>query len=150
MDTDRKNGEKGMTLIEILIVITLIAILTGVLVKSLGGNLDAGKKATAKLFCTKTIGGAIEAYKVTHDGKLPTSWKDMGKLIALDNDAQTAPKDPWNNDYKFTAAPSGAAATPPKPMEGILTEEQELNAVPGYILVSTKAPDGETVFAYHK
>ncbi|MDR2806567.1 MAG: type II secretion system GspH family protein [Puniceicoccales bacterium] len=150
MDIIKKNGKNAMTLIEILIVITLIGILTGVLVKSLGGNMLAGQKATAKLFCTKTVKGAIESYKVTHDGKLPTDWKGMEKVISLDNEAKTAPKDPWNNDYIFVKSPGGAATTAPSPMEGIHGEGQEPQPVAGYVLIMAKAPDGETVFAYHR
>jgi general secretion pathway protein G len=143
----KENSKNGMTLIEILIVITLIGLLTGVLVKSLGGNLDAGKKATAKLFCSKTIRGAIEAYKVTHDSRLPASWKDLGKLITLDNDSETAPRDPWNNDYVLVPNP-GIGSGAPKVMEGIQAEDPQ--AVAGYVLVKTQAPDGEFVFAYNK
>ncbi|MDR0418244.1 MAG: type II secretion system GspH family protein [Puniceicoccales bacterium] len=143
----KESSKNGMTLIEILIVITLIGLLTGVLVKSLGGNLDAGKKATAKLFCSKTIRSAIEAYKVTHDSRLPANWKDLEKLITLDNDSETAPKDPWNNDYVLIPNPGIGGGTP-KVMEGIQSEEPQ--AVAGYVLVRAQAPDGEFVFAYNK
>jgi prepilin-type N-terminal cleavage/methylation domain-containing protein len=143
----KENSKNGMTLIEILIVITLIGLLTGVLVKSLGGNLDAGKKATAKLCFSKTIRGAVEAYKVTHDNRLPMSWKDLGKLITLDNDGGTAPKDSWNNDDVLVPNP-GMRGDTPKVMEGIQAEEPQV--VGGYILVKTQAPDGEFAFAYNK
>lgn len=92
----RKNGKSGMTLIEVLVVIALLGVLAAVLVKSVSGSMDAGKMATANLFCDSTFKSAVQAYKVSHGGDLPASMAGLEKFLG-----DPAPKDPWGNPYGF-------------------------------------------------
>ena len=101
MDIRKRNGKSGMTLIEILVVIALLGVLAGVLVRSVSGSVDVGKIAAAKLFCDTTMKGAIEAYKLSHDGKYPSQLSDLEDFLG-----DAAPKDPWGNPYRYAIDPS--------------------------------------------
>jgi prepilin-type N-terminal cleavage/methylation domain-containing protein len=72
MNISKKNKRSAMTLIEILIVITLLGILASVLVKSLGSSLSAGKIGAAKAFLNTTGPNAIRTYYLK-TGKLPVA-----------------------------------------------------------------------------
>jgi general secretion pathway protein G len=102
MDIRRKNirSKSAMTLIEILVVITLLGLLAGVLIKSIAGNLEAGKLATAQLFCKTSVKGMVAGYQATHNGKLP---KDMNALENAGFMKDDNKKDPWGEDYKLAA-----------------------------------------------
>ena len=106
MDIRKRNGKSGMTLIEILIVVALLGVLAGVLVRSLGGSLEAGKKATAKLFCTTTARSAIEAYKAINNQKLPTDMNQLKPYLGGDEGL----KDPWGNNYQFKSVSCASGA----------------------------------------
>ena len=82
----------GMTLIEILIVVTLLGLLAGVLVKSLGGSLEAGRESTARMFATKTVKEAITAYQAAHGRYPKTAAEIMDYLPDI-------PSTPWGEQY---------------------------------------------------
>ncbi|MDR0590338.1 MAG: type II secretion system GspH family protein [Puniceicoccales bacterium] len=92
MDMRKKSG---MTLVEILIVVALIALLAGVMVKSLGGSLEDGKKGTAKVFVTSTLPSAVQLYKVKHN-RYPESLAvlaDQGEISGVN--------DSWGHPYYY-------------------------------------------------
>ena len=98
-ESKKFNKRSGMTLIEILIVVTLIGILSGVMVKSLGGSLEAGKESTARLFVTTTARTAIEAFRSV-EGRLPRNIKELQRYFT----DKTIPETPWGNgtyEFKF-------------------------------------------------
>ena len=84
----------GMTLIEILIVVTLLGLLAGVLVKSLGGSLEAGREATAKLFITNTVKNSIESYKLVNR-RYPSTPEEVIHYLP----EKTLPDTPWGGKY---------------------------------------------------
>jgi general secretion pathway protein G len=92
MDMRKKSG---MTLVEILIVVALIALLAGVMVKSLGGSLEDGKKGTAKVFVTSTLPSAIQLYKVKHN-RYPENLE-----ILANEGAISGINDPWGQPYYY-------------------------------------------------
>ena len=89
-----------MTLIEILIVVTLLGLLAGVLVKSLGGSLEAGRESTANLFATKTVRSAVESYQAVN-GKMPT---ELGDIMPYLPDREI-PQTPWGGNYTIDIVP---------------------------------------------
>lgn len=91
-----RNSKKGMTLIEILIVVTLLGILAGVLVKSLGGSLEAGKTASTKMFASTNLPRAIESYRAIY-GKNPTSEDDIKPYL----EGKQIPNDAWGTPYRI-------------------------------------------------
>ncbi|MDR3317581.1 MAG: type II secretion system protein GspG [Puniceicoccales bacterium] len=84
-----------MTLVEILIVVALIALLAGVMVKSLGGSLDEGKKGTAKVFLTSTLPSSVQLYKIKHN-RYPENLN-----VLVNEGAISGVTDPWGQPYYY-------------------------------------------------
>jgi general secretion pathway protein G len=102
---------RGMTLIEILVVLTLIAVVMGIV----GGNyLQRGEQAKAKAakIEIEQIGQTLDLFKL-EVGRYPTSQEGLQALIAAPAGVNnwngpywkkgTLPKDPWGNEYKYTS-----------------------------------------------
>jgi general secretion pathway protein G len=102
---------RGFTLIEILVVLTLLAIVMGIV----GGNyLGQGEKAKQK--ATKIeieqIGQTLDLFRL-EIGRYPTTQEGLQALITAPTGVpnwngpywkkNTLPKDPWNNEYKYAS-----------------------------------------------
>lgn len=108
--------QKGFTLMELMIAITVLAILSVVIIPNFFGYLDSAKKSTAKQHLN-TLKSAITMYSA-QIGTLPNSLRDLVKK-PLDEAAakkwqvggyvekQELPLDPWNNDYGYKLTPGG-------------------------------------------
>lgn len=102
---------RGMTLIEILVVLVLIAVVMGIV----GGNF-IGKGEKAKADAAKIeigqISQALDLYKL-ETGRYPTSSEGLQALITAPPGVASwngpywkknaIPKDPWGNEYKYAA-----------------------------------------------
>jgi len=100
---------RGMTLIEILVVLVLIGVVMGIV----GGNfIQRGEKAkrdAAKIEIGQ-IGQTLDLFKL-EVGRYPTSQEGLQALIAQPSGVNnwngpywkksTVPKDPWGNDYVY-------------------------------------------------
>ena len=102
---------RGMTLIEILVVLTLIAIVMGIV----GGNyLGQGEKAKQKAakIEIEQIGQTLDMFKL-EIGRYPTTQEGLQALITAPTGVtnwngpywkkSTLPKDPWTNEYKYAS-----------------------------------------------
>lgn len=101
----------GMTLIEILVVLVLIAIVMGVV----GGQfISRGEKAkgdAAKIEIGQ-IGQALDLYKL-EVGRYPTTQEGLQALVSAPAGVTNwngpywkkaqIPKDPWGNEYKYAS-----------------------------------------------
>jgi general secretion pathway protein G len=100
---------RGMTLIEILVVLTLIGIVMGIV----GGNyIGQGEKAKAKAakIEIEQIGQSLDLFKL-EIGRYPTTQEGLQALITAPSGVtnwngpywkkSTLPKDPWLNEYKY-------------------------------------------------
>ena len=106
----RHSSTRGMTLIEILVVLVLIGIVMGIV----GGNfIQRGEKAkrdAAKIEIGQ-IGQTLDLFKL-EVGRYPTSQEGLQALITPPAGVSnwngpywkraTVPKDPWGNDYVYT------------------------------------------------
>ena len=95
MNMYKRNGKSGMTLIEILIVVSLLGILAGVLVRSLGSSMESGKKATARLFCDTTARNMV----LMHNQLMGTLPADYAAMITSKVATAEALKDPWGREH---------------------------------------------------
>jgi len=104
-------GIRGMTLIEILVVLTLIGIVMGIV----GGNyLGQGEKAKQKAakIEIEQIGQTLDMFKL-EVGRYPTTQEGLQALITAPTGVtnwngpywkkSTLPKDPWTNEYKYAS-----------------------------------------------
>jgi general secretion pathway protein G len=103
--------ERGMTLIEILVVLVLIGIVLGIV----GGNF-IGKGEKAKADAAKIeigqIAQTLDLYKL-EVGRYPSSQEGLQALISAPAGVAnwngpywkkgTVPKDPWGNEYKYAS-----------------------------------------------
>ncbi len=108
----RKRG-RGFTLIEIMVVITILGILAALIVPRVVGRTDDARIAAAKQDIA-SIMQALKlyrldngAYPTTEQGlkallakptlePIPSNWKQGGYL-----ERSSMPKDPWGNEYKY-------------------------------------------------
>lgn len=111
MTLQKKNNEKGFTLIEIMVVIIIIGILAGIVGVNVMERLDDAKQTQAKnqIDAFRT---ALKLYRLDNgiypsndqglqalvtkpeSGTLPRKWREGGYLDRI-------PKDPWKNDYYY-------------------------------------------------
>lgn len=112
----RPQRMRGMTLIEILVVLTLIGIIMGIV----GGNfIGRGEKAKADAAKVEMgqIAQALDLYKL-EVGRYPTTQEGLQALIQAPAGVTnwngpywkktSVPKDPWGNDYKYSSPGSSA------------------------------------------
>jgi general secretion pathway protein G len=102
---------RGFTLIEILVVLTLLAIVMGIV----GGNyLGQGEKAKQKAakIEIEQIGQTLDLFRLEL-GRYPTTQEGLQALITAPAGVSnwngpywkknTLPKDPWGNEYKYAS-----------------------------------------------
>ena len=98
LSTRRKR--RGLTLPEIIVVITLLGVLMAFLFGSLTGILDDTKGDAAKL-SIKKLESSLEHYKLKK-GKYPKSLEDASKYM---KDGKV-PMDPWNQPFEYSTSSS--------------------------------------------
>jgi len=111
--TSGRRPLRGFTLIEIMVVITILGILAALIVPRVVGRTDDARIAAAKqdiaslMQALKLYRLDIGAYPTTEQGlkallarptlePVPQNWKQGGYL-----ERSTPPKDPWGNEYKY-------------------------------------------------
>lgn len=92
---------EGFTLLELLIVITIIAIIGGFAVSKFSGIVDK-TKVTAVKADFSTFDTALDTYYLNHN-TYPTTQEGLQKLVTdglLKNKKETL-TDPWNTPYQY-------------------------------------------------
>ena len=107
------NRDRGFTLLEILIVITILGILASLIAVRVMDRPGEARRMKAQLDI-KTLENALKLFKLdnafypTTDqglsaiveqpsvGRLPGKWREGGYL-----EKSVVPKDPWGNDYNY-------------------------------------------------
>jgi general secretion pathway protein G len=103
--------QRGMTLIEILVVLVLIGIVLGIVGGNFIGKGEKAKADAAKIEISQ-IAQTLDLYKL-EVGRYPTSQEGLQALISAPAGVanwngpywkkSTLPKDPWGNEYKYQA-----------------------------------------------
>ena len=107
MKTKRKIKKRQFSLLEIIIAITIVALIAAIAVPGLLGDAEAAK-AKAAVVEINNLKGAITRYKLD-TGKYPGSLED---LVSNSSGAKNwkqyieiIPKDPWGNAYVYELRP---------------------------------------------
>lgn len=97
MQTHRKNRSRGITLIEMLVVITIIALFTAVAYQRLSPSVDKGR-ITAARTQIESFMGALQTYHI-ENGRFPSNEEGLAAIRPyLSKDI---PNDPWGNPYVY-------------------------------------------------
>jgi len=102
MDARKRRAERGMTLIEIMVVVIIIGLVGTAVAVNVFGNLAEAKVRTAKSDLAK-ISEAVDTYKVLR-GRFPTTEEGMSVLIQekiLKANKNGKVLDPWDRDYIY-------------------------------------------------
>lgn len=99
-----RKAERGMTLIEIMVVIVIIGVLGSALAVGVFGMLGDARTDAARAQIA-TVGGVIEAYEA-RNGDYPGSLAEMaeGKNPKLKPENL---KDPWKQELNYSASGDG-------------------------------------------
>jgi general secretion pathway protein G len=108
--------ERGMTLIEILVVLVLIGIVLGIVGGNFIGRGEKAKADAAKIDMGQ-ISQTLDLYKL-EIGRYPTTQEGLQALVSAPAGVanwngpywkkQSVPKDPWGNEYKYSAPAANA------------------------------------------
>lgn len=95
----RRRRERGMTLIEIMVVITILGLIAAAVGVAVIPKLGEAKTQTARTDI-HAVKQALDLYKV-RKGKYPDTATGLKALVDTQN-LERMPKDPWGNDYVYT------------------------------------------------
>jgi general secretion pathway protein G len=88
------SKRRGFTLIEILVVITIITLLAALTISNVGGLFGSSQKSVAQLFVTNSIKTPLLAYRVQM-GDYPSTEEGLQALFT----APPAKADRWHGPY---------------------------------------------------
>jgi general secretion pathway protein G len=94
----QRRRNRGMTLIEIMVVITILGLIAAAVGVAVIPKLDEAKQDTARL----DIGSIQSAMKLyyTKKGKYPDTGTGLRALVDTNN-LERVPTDPWGNEYVY-------------------------------------------------
>lgn len=98
--SDLRNGQKGMTLLEIMIVVAILGLLATVVVTNLMGTLDNAKIGTTQTKIA-SVEQAIQMY-YTQVSEYPDSFKDLiNPPGGFRPYVKSMPKDSWSEELIY-------------------------------------------------
>ena len=106
-------GNKGFTLIELMVVIVILGILAGIIAPRMIGRTDEAKQMKAKVQI-ESLETALKLYKLDN-GRYPTTEQGLQALVVLPDSGPSAkrwrkggylergrvPQDPWGNVFIY-------------------------------------------------
>ena len=99
----RKAAERGMTLVEIMVVVVIISLVAGVVGVAVLNRLNEAQKKVA-FTQIKSLSEALELYKLSFRN-YPATGEGLLALTAPKGNEKpfmsSLPKDPWGNDYVY-------------------------------------------------
>ena len=109
MSVGRQNIQSGFSLIELLVVLTIIALLGAVVGPQVIKNLGNAKSNTTKIQ-VEDFGAALDLFYL-NNGRYPTTEEGLNALISAPADAgawngpylkkNKVPNDAWSNEYLY-------------------------------------------------
>lgn len=117
---NRAADDAGLTLVEMIVVLAIIALVAALIVPNVIGRPDQARVTTANTDL-RTIGAALKMYRLDN-GDYPSSQQGLKALVerpttppvpanwSSEGYLPQLPVDPWGNPYVYTApAPGGYA-----------------------------------------
>jgi general secretion pathway protein G len=95
----RNLGEKGFSLIELLVVLVIISLLVALVAPKFLGHVDTAKQQDAQAQIS-LLGQALDIYRLENH-KYPTT--EEGLEVLRSYLKKDLPKDPWGNEYIYTS-----------------------------------------------
>ena len=98
----RRALQRGMTLVEIMVVVVIIGLIAGVVSVQVFGQLEDANIKTAQTQI-KSVENALDLYRLSNRG-YPSTAEGLGVLAAPKSGAPVMseiPKDPWGNDFIY-------------------------------------------------
>lgn len=95
----KRRSLRGMTLIEIMVVITILGLIAGAVVVAVIPRLEEARRSRAELDI-KNIESGLKLY-YARKGNYPDTATGLKALVDLQI-LDALPKDPWGNDYVYT------------------------------------------------
>jgi len=102
MEARRRRAQRGMTLIEIMVVVIIIGLIGTAVAVNVFGNLAEAKVRTARSDIAK-ISDGVDTYKVLR-GHYPTTEQGLAVLIqekVLKPNKEGKLLDPWDREYVY-------------------------------------------------
>jgi general secretion pathway protein G len=109
LEQRRRDGEAGFTLIEMLVVITIIAMIMALVAPRVLNYLGESKIKAAKIQI-ESLGSALDLYYLD-EGHYPTTSEGLAALVQRPENSPTwngpylkgafVPNDPWGNPYVY-------------------------------------------------
>ena len=93
----RQRNRRGITLIEMLVVITIIALFSAVAYQRLSPSVDKGRVTAARTQIEALL-GALQTYHI-EKGKFPST--EEGLQAVRPYLSKDIPNDPWGNPYVY-------------------------------------------------
>ncbi len=108
---NENRKRKAFTLLEILVVITLLALLAGFAISNVGSLFSGGQKKIAQTFVDSGMDTPLMAYRMAV-GAYPTTEQGLEALIKAPEGTEgvwtgpylkqkSIPQDPWGNPYHY-------------------------------------------------
>jgi general secretion pathway protein G len=109
----RKRGQRGFTLIELMVVIVILGILAGLIIPRIMGRPDEARRAKARIQI-ESLETALKLYRLDN-GQYPSTEQGLQALVqqpSVGVDAKNwrqggylekarVPKDPWSRDFVY-------------------------------------------------
>jgi general secretion pathway protein G len=109
----QKRGERGFTLIELMVVIVILGILAGLIIPRIMGRPDEARRAKARIQI-ESLETALKLYRLDN-GNYPTTEQGLQALVEAPSVGQQAknwrqggylernkvPKDPWEKEFVY-------------------------------------------------
>jgi general secretion pathway protein G len=132
LDTGERSRRRGLTLIEILVVVSILGVIASLVGISVLSEFDGVKLETAKIQMGD-LSKALDLYKVKFDG-YPRSLDELAHpQKGQKSIVETVPKDPWNNDFVYVypdPGNSGRFRLRSRGEDGVLDTDDDLEHRP--------------------